>query len=248
MRKVNFIIIAIVAFMFISCGGTTTSYVNTEFWEVDHEFEAPEDWETYTYADAFSIQIPTYMKEQVYDSAIDVQKLKNGVEPYMCVKENTLNDNSLNAGEFAEMTFSARNDSLHNNYARIYIKYMKAYAGDFLDSGKLADLNREDSKEFCDLLIKNQLGNGTLIKILKREMIYTKKGNMALDICYQRVGNTENEGPVTVHIYYLQHTDEAVLMTASYHDKNKVKFRDLFNIVETLDWTHYKSRYTTLDD
>lgn len=73
-------------------------------------------------------------------------------------------------------------------------------------------------------------------------MFLTNKCNMALDLCYQRVGNTENAGPVTVHIYYLQHTDEAVLLTVSYHDKNKEKFKDLFNIVQTLEWSQYKSK------
>lgn len=245
MKKVNLMILAIAAMMFTSCGGNTNSNVTAEFWETDNSFEAPADWKTYSYAGAFSIQIPGYMKENLYESVIDEQKLMNGDDQFMSAQMNTLSNDALNIGESAEMTFSARHDSLHNNYARVYIRYMKATKGDFLDYMDRADLDREDSKAFCDLLLKDQLGTGTLIKVRRREMFLTNKCNMALDLCYQRAGHTENEGPVTVHIYYLQHTDEAVLMTVSYHDKNKEQFKDLFNIVQTLEWSHYKSKNST---
>ena len=242
MKKENLLILAIMPIILASCGSKSNSDVAAEFWETDNSFEAPADWVTYSYADAFSIKVPGYMKERLFESVINEQKLMNGDENYVSAQMNTLCNKPLNIGESAEMTFSARNDSIHNNYARIYIQYMKANNGDFLDYMDLADLDREDSKTFCDLLLKNQLGTGTLIKVRRREMFMTNKCNMALDICYQRVGHTENEGPVTVHIYYLQHTDEAVLMTISYHDKNKVQFKDLFNIVQTLEWNHYKSK------
>ena len=245
MKKVYFILIAFVSILISSCGNSSSrTEAPAEFWETNNDFEAPTDWNIRTYADAFSIKIPNYMKDNLYDTVIDEEKLKNG-DPYcMSASMNTLGDNTLEAGQMAEMTFSARHDSLHNSYARIYIRYMKANDGDFLDYLDRPDLDREDSKAFCDQLIKNVLGTGTLIKVRRRDMFMTNKCNMALDICYQRAGNTENEGPVTVHIYYLQHTDEAVLMTVSYHDKNKEQYKDLFNIVQTLEWKHYKSRRT----
>ena len=245
MKKVAYIIIAIISMTISSCGSSSSkSDVRPEFWETNNDFEAPADWTSYTYADAFSVQIPDYMKENSFETVIDEEKLKSGDEHFMSAQENTLSESALNTGQMAEMTFSARHDSIHNSYARIYIQYMKANDGDFLDYLDRPDLNREDSKAFCDMLIKKQLGSGTLIKVRRRDMFITNKCNMALDICYQRAGNTENEGPVTVHIYYLQHTDEAVLMTVSYHDKNKEQYKDLFNIVQTLEWKHFKSRRT----
>lgn len=247
MKKYNFLLIALIAMFISSCGNSSRTGGPAEFWETNMDFVAPADWKTYTYAGAFSIQIPEYMKENAMESVIDEEKLKNGDEDFTSAKKNTLSENVLSAGQTADMTFSARHDSIHNSYARIAISYMKANNSDFLDYLDCPDLNREDSKQFCDLLIKKQLGSGTLIKVRKREMIFTNKTNYVLDICYQRVGNTENEGPVTVHIYYLQHTDEAVLITVSYHDKNKEQYKDLFNIVQTLEWTHFKSKRTSVN-
>lgn len=245
MKQVAYIFIAIVTMIISSCGGSSyKSDVQAEFWETNNDFDAPMDWKTYTYADAFSIKIPDYMKENIYDTIIDEEKLKNGDEDCMSAQMNTLSESALDPGQTAGMSFSARHDCVHNSYARIYIRYIKANGGDFLDHLDRPNLDREDSKAFCNMLIKEQLGSGTLVKIRRREMFMTNKCNMALDLCYQRVGNTEDEGPVTVHIYYLQHTDEAVLMTVSYHDKNKEQYKDLFNIVQTLEWKNIKSRRT----
>lgn len=242
MKRFQSIVLAIIALVCVSCGNNNATKVEKEFWETNMDFEAPADWETYSYADAFSIQIPNYMKEKEYETFIDPQKVQKGDSNFMSLQENTLGDKPLGIGESADMSFTARNDSAHNSYARIHIQYMKSVMGDFNDSYDLIDMNRADTKEFCDILIKNQLGNGRLIKVRNQEMIFTNKANVALDVCYQREGNTDNEGPVTVHIYYLQHTDEAILLTVSYHDKNKDLYKDLFNIVETIDWTHHKSR------
>lgn len=242
MKRIQLIILAYTAMLFASCGNTATTKVEKEFWETNMDFEAPADWETYSYADAFSIQIPNYMKEKAYETFIDAQKAQKGDSDFMSLQENTLGDKPLEIGESADMSFSARNDSTHNSYARIHIQYMKSAMDSFNDNYDLIDMHRADTKELCDILIKNQLGNGRLIKVRNQEMIFTNKANVALDVCYQREGNTDNEGPVTVHIYYLQNNDEAILLTVSYHDKNKNLYKDLFNIVETIDWTHHKRR------
>lgn len=242
MKRIQFIILVLTAMLYASCGNTAATKVEKEFWETNMEFEAPADWETYSYADAFSIQVPNYMKEKAYETIIDAQKAQIGDSDFMSLQENTLGDKPLEIGESADMSFSARNDSVHNSYARIHIQYMKSTKESFNDNYDLIDMNRADTKEFCDILIKNQLGNGRLIKVRNQEMIFTEKGNVALDVCYQREGNTDNEGPVTVHIFYLQNNDEAILLTVSYHDKNKDLYKDLFNIVETVDWTHHKRR------
>lgn len=182
------------------------------------------------------------MKENSYEAVVDRDKLEKGDENFMSAQKNTLSESPLSPGQTAVMTFSARHDSIHNSYARIFIQYMKANDGDFLDYLDQIDINRNDFKVFCNQLLKTTLGSGKLIKIRRRDTFLTNKTNMAIDICYQRAGVTETEGPVTVHNYYLQHTDEAVLITVSYNDKNKEQYKDLFNIVQTFDWTHFKSK------
>lgn len=240
MNKIYFIVIAIATILLASCSNNDSKKV-AEFWETDNDFEAPADWVTYTYADAFTIKIPKYMKEKQYDLVLNEQNKK--ADPLDCfsLEKNELGKNPLNIGETAFTSFEAYTDSLHNEYARIQIEYIKADRGDFLGSLDYADINSTDSKNFCNALIKSRLGNGKLIKVRTQQMFLTNKANRALDICYQRVGMTEGKGPVTVHIYFLQHTDEAVLITVSYHDNNHKRFKDLFNIVQTLEWIHYKS-------
>lgn len=235
-----FIVIVIV--LFPSCANSSRTDAPLEFWETDNDFEAPANWITYTYADAFKIEIPPYMKENSYEAVVDRDKLEKGDENFMSAQKNTLSESPLSPGQTAVMTFSARHDSIHNSYARIFIQYMKANDGDFLDYLDQIDINRNDFKVFCNQLLKTTLGSGKLIKIRRRDTFLTNKTNMAIDICYQRAGVTETEGPVTVHNYYLQHTDEAVLITVSYNDKNKEQYKDLFNIIQTFDWTHFKSK------
>lgn len=240
-------------FCFISLILPTTACGNNqpprplEFWEVNSDFQAPVNWKQYDYADAFSIKIPTYMHEKTMQVVIDEEKFKNGDDNCFSAEQNTLAEYPLNPGEVAETSFDAdHSDGIHKGYAHIGIMYMKGNTGDFLDYLDNADLTRPDSKEFCDLLIKSQLGSGVLIKVLKKDMVLTNECNMMLDLCYQRAGNTEGEGPVTVHIFYLQHTDEAVRITVSYHDKDKDVYKDLFNIIETLNWTQYKNKKSNL--
>ena len=234
--------IATVIVLFPSCANSSRTDTPLEFWETDNDFETPADWITYTYAAAFKIEIPPYMKENSYETVIDRGKLEKGDENFMSAQKNTLSESPLSSGQTAFMTFSARHDSIHNSYARIFIQYTKANNGDFLDNLDDIDITKDDFKTFCKLLLKTTLGSGKLIKIRRRNAFLTNKTNMAIDICYQRVGVTETEGPVTVHNYYLQHTDEAVLITVSYNDKNKEQYKDLFNIVQTFDWTHFKSK------
>lgn len=239
----NYNLFIIVVMLVSSCSHPPKAEL--EFWETDSNFEAPNDWVEYSFADAFSIQLPKYMSEKAYETVINEEKLKNGNSDFISLEKNTLTNEPLENYGFAETSFYAKNDSTKSIFARVGIKYMKSYIGGFLDQLDRVDMRDSESKTVCDQLIKQQLGSGTLLKIRKQDMSITNKANMFLDICYQRKGNTENEGPVTVHIYLLQHTDEAVQITVSYHDKNKERFKDLFNVVQTLEWKQYKSSKST---
>lgn len=242
MKKLNFFFLAIVTMLISSCANSSRTKTSLEFWETNNDFEAPAEWISYTYGDAFKIKIPPYMKENAYENVFDKNKLEDGNGAFMSAQKNMLSNTPLSSGQTAVMTFSARHDGIHNGYARIFIQYIKANEGDFLDCLDYIDIERADFKAFCNQIIKTTLGAGKLIKIRRKDTFYTHKSNMSIDLCYQRVGVTENNGPVTVHNYFLQNTDEAVLITVSFNDKNKEQYKDLFNIVQTLEWLHFKSK------
>lgn len=230
---------------------TQSSCSNTpkekEFWEVDHDFEVPVDWKSHSYADAFSIMIPPYMKEKLYEiSAIDSSNVNDSFSNHFTMSQCTLTEAPLKAYESAFTSFSAQKDSLHYNYASLRIIYMKGNEGDFLGYLQHIDMHCLDSEKACDMLIKSQLGSGTLIKKRCQETILTNDYSIATDICYQRVGNVKGEGPVTVHIFFLQNLDEAVEIVVSYLDKNQELYKDLFNIVNTFEWKEKKQKRQNL--
>ena len=239
--KKRFLFIVMLLLIFVltlvsSCGSNSVHH-EKEFWEVDGNFQDTVTWNTYSYADAFSIMVPPYMRENQFELVgVDSTKLNNVHDNPFLVNKCTLSDKPLNSHESAFTSFSSKKDSIHNSYASIKIIYMKGDDGDFSDHLQGADLEREDSKQICDQLIKSQLGFGKLIKKRQCDMTFTQNGDMYLDICYQRVGNTKGEGPVTVHIFFIQNMDEAVEIVVSYHDKHHDVYKDLFNIIETFKW------------
>lgn len=215
-----------VSILLSSCGNRETSNIEAEYWRVDETFVSPSDWETREFADAFSLDIPPYMRET-----------------YMADEGHLLTDTPLVPGEWNETSFnSKRNDTAHDNYAHIGIKYLKGNDGDF--NGYLDCLfpSQPEVSQFCDLLIKKQLGTGKLIKVLDKQFICLNDCG-GLDMCYQRVGNTIGEGPVTVHIFFLQNYDEAVQVTVSYHEKNKDAYKDLYNLIATFKWKNKNFNY-----
>lgn len=217
-----------------------------EFWEVDDKFQDTTTWKTYTYAYAyaFSIMIPPYMRPSKYELNIDSTKAKNKNGYPFVLDTCTLSEKPLDSTGNAYIIFR---DSLHESYAYIKINYIKGDNGAFLDHLQSADLDRFDSRQACDMLIKQEIGTGKLIKERRRWMMITQNGDMYLDICYQRVGNTKGEGPVTVHIFLLQNVDEAIEIVASYHDKHRDIYKDLFNIVETFKWKEVKYKRHQLE-
>ena len=221
----------IVVTIFISCKASPQPKEH-EFWEVNYDFDAPATWITHSYAEAFTIQIPPYMDEQSFVLSHNDNDTK--------MEKCTLNNKEYMANQNAFTCFKCKKDSVHNKYAYIKINYLKGNKGDFWVHVCNVDVVSNEFDMFCDNFIKSDLGTGKLITKRKRNIDFTKNGDMMVDICYQRVGNIDGEGPVTVHIFVLQNLDECVILVVSYHDKNKEMYKDLFNIVETFKWNNIK--------
>lgn len=203
-----------------SCGSKDTPAVK-EFWEIDDAFIAPADWQTKEYAKAFIIKLPPYMRENTFFE-----------------EDHALLNEPVETNGWWEETFgSDKKDGIHNSFSWVNIKYMKGNDGDYNGYSDILSMSDPNVDSLCDQLIKYQVGQGKLIKVLSKKLLLLE-GMTALDMCYQRRGNTEGEGPVTVHIFFLQNYNEAVQITVSYHDKNKDVYKDLYNIVATFKWNN----------
>ena len=242
-----FFMIFLVTLGIVTLSSCSNTPKEKEFWEVDPDFVVPVDWESHSYADAFSIMIPPYMKENLYEiGAVDSSNANDSSSNPFIISKCTLTEAPLNTYESAFTSFSAKKDSLQYNYASLKIIYMKGNEGDFLGYLQYIDMYCLDSEKACDMFIKSQLGSGTLIKKRCQETILTNDCSIAMDICYQRVGNVKGGGPVTVHIFFLQNLDEAVEIVVSYLDKNQELYKDLFNIVNTFEWKEKKQKRQNL--
>ena len=67
-----FFMIFLVTLGIVTLSSCSNTPKEKEFWEVDPDFVVPVDWESHSYADAFSIMIPPYMNENLYEiGAVD---------------------------------------------------------------------------------------------------------------------------------------------------------------------------------
>lgn len=186
------------------------------------------------------------MEEDLFEIAESQEKKKATGNPFYMRFHTLTKDTILGTGEMASVTFSPK-DRDNYKYAWVAIYYFKGDESTFepeRDLLKIGPIGLEDSyiKAVCDSMIRRWLGSGTLIKVRARDIIITQLGRVALDLCYQRKGNPVDSGPVTVHIFCLQNVDEAVHIIISYHDKDKDKYKDLFNVINTFDWAYIKKR------
>ena len=208
------------------------------YWKVDISFDAPSNWKTYNYANAFSISIPEYMRPTQTELIIDKDSLNNeeAKNPFG-IAENKLNDEPLKPGEVKTMVFKPdRSLKEYDNYSRIYIEYHQGNNGDFLKRYDMPSLYDPDGILLCKQLIQQCLGTGVLLCVLERTWQPLNAG-MVLDICYRRMGHSKDSGSTTVHIFVLKDFDKSIFMTISYSTKHKEAYKDLFNVVNTIKWT-----------
>lgn len=217
--------IFILSLLLFSCDKKHTKEDKNPYWKVDETFIAPPDWETYTYANAFSISIPPYMRPQSFE-----------LTGLGAIDKNTLTEESLSPGNIGTTSFKPdKSIPGYNNYSRIYIEYRQGNDGDFIKRHDVPDLYNETNIEQSRQLIKTCLGSGILLRVLDRTWLFTNAG-CVFDICYRRAGHTKDSGSTTVHIFILNDYDKQIFMTVSYNTKYKEAYKDLFNIVNTIKW------------
>jgi len=195
-------------------------YGNTFIKMSDDVFEAPIDWKRVVLGDGeFEIQMPAYMRDNSMPHA-----------------EGASNQTYL----FNYRDTTGRNES---HYGRIAVDFIK---------GKPFNLATEyisfkDQYDFWDPIVQQALKGGKGPdgfevpdgKLLNGPHYSELRSNVPIyiyDACYRRGGHIKGEGPVSVHMFFMMNKQEAAIMTISYHDKDSVLFKDLFNVVKTFKW------------
>lgn len=219
------------SFLFLACLLTATScsekkhisdvelYGNT-FIKMSHDvFDAPNDWKTYEFGDGeFEIQIPPYMTDYS-----------------MPQKEGATN-------QTYEFKYMDKDGRLTSHYGRVAVDFIK-------NNFNLATeyLSLKDQYDFWEPIVQRALKGGKGVdgfvypdgKLLNGPICDELRSNAPIRIynaCYRRGGHIKGEGPVSVNMFLLMNKQEAAMITVSYHDKDSVLFKDLFNVVKTFKW------------
>lgn len=195
-------------------------YGNTFIKMSDEVFEAPDDWiRVVLGAGEFEISIPPYMRNNSTD---DVEESTN--QTYIFNYCDTTGRSKYHYGRISVDFIRDQQFNLATEYIPYKDQYdfWKPIVQQALKGGKGPDgLWYPDGKllngPHCSVLYSNAL-------------IYI------YDTCYRRGGHTKGKGPVSVHMSLLMNKKEAAVITVSYHDKDSVLFKDLFNVVKTFKW------------
>lgn len=215
-------------FVVTSCSKKKTDlevYGNTFIKLSDDKFMAPDDWETCILGNGeFQIQIPPYMKES---SPIEVDG--NLTNSYIYNYRDT-----TGKGEY--------------HYGRIAIDYVFDESCPFKKAYYYISTKEQEAfwKPIVEQALKGgdvygmKVPDGKMLNGLHYTFLDQDDGTCIYDAFYRRGGHVKGEGPVSVHMFYMMNKKEATMMTISYHDKDSVLFKDLFNVVKTFKWKmHY---------
>ena len=222
--KNTFIIICL-GLLLVSCEEKCKSefemYGNTFSKISSLHFDVPDNWVKYDLMDnAFSIQVPPYMRETIWDGMDIIDKDKGTT---FCYNDSTLED--------------------EHYYGRVAIDYVTASKGTFFkpDEYALKGETFDVLEKIVDDEIKDrsQLLNGPIFDCSSTNQSYFQNNKPCsthyLDIFYRRKSVTKSS-PVSVHIFLLQNDDKMVKMMISFHDKDSMIFSDLFKIIKTFEW------------
>lgn len=224
MKRIFLFLELLTTILFVGCMKSNTVsdvelYGNTFLHIDDEEFNVPNSWVTHNMFDsAFQIKLPSYMHKSMS------YPMRNGYANTVFTYRDT-----TGTGKY--------------HYGRIGLDY---YRGDFNKADEYISYS-EQEKQLAPVVVRalssrikipdytvpaGKLLNGPFYDshILVRQNLYV------YDASYRRKGNT-GEGPVSCHIFLMMNKTEAVLMTVSYHDKDSVLFKNLFNSVKTFEWT-----------
>ena len=226
MKKFYYIAFSYVLVLMVGCSdkknlSDVLIYGNSFIYIDDTEFEPPADWKTHKFFyGAFQIQLPPYMFKT--DSA--------SLSEEFCSSSVFMYRDSLNDEEF--------------HYARISIDY---YYNPYVDYNMANEvLNIESQKEIMWPIVKRNIRGGKRIAgfVTKNDNIINGPFYRVLklskhrqfkvhDAFYRRAGHGD---PVSCHLYLLMNKKECTMMMVSYHDRDSLIFKNLFNVVKTFKW------------
>lgn len=221
------VLLLVTCFLVItSCSKKKTDlelYGNTFIKLSDDKFIVPNDWKNCILGDGeFQIQIPPYMKES----------------PFIGVDGNQTNSYIYNYQD------TTGNGDYH--YGRIAIDYVFDEKNPF--SKAYNYVSTKDQEAFWKPVVEQALKggdyygikvpDGKILNGLHYNFLSLDDGTIIYDAFYRRGGHTKAEGPVSIHMFYMMNKKEATMMTISYHDKDSVLFKDLFNVVKTFKWNN----------
>lgn len=194
-------------------------YGNTFIKMSDSSFDVPDDWKSYVLGDGeFELKMPPYMTD---DSMPHVEGEAN--QTYLFNYRDTTERGESHYGRIGV-------DFIKNNFnlATDYISFKDQY--DFWEpivQRALKGRKLADGFEVPD----GKLLNGPHINELRSNVPI-----LIYNACYRRGGHIKGKGPVSVNMFFMMNKQEATMITISYHDKDSVLFKDLFNVVKTFKW------------
>lgn len=194
-------------------------YGNTFIKMSDEVFEVPNDWKHIVLGDGeFEIQIPPYMR---YYLTPDIENAT--YQMYVLNYRDTTERREYHYGRIGIDFMRNQQFNLATDYISVNDQYnfWKPIVRQAL-KGRTGP----DGFHYPD----GKLLNGPHCSVLFN---YPMR---IYNTCYRRGGHTKGKGPVSVNMFLLMNKQEAVIMTISYHDKDSVLFKDLFNVVKTFRW------------
>ena len=225
MKRIFLFLALLTTILFVGCMKSNTVsdvelYGNTFLHIDDEDFNAPDSWVTHNMFDsAFQIKLPSYMHKSMS------YPMRNGYA-------NTI------------FTYRDTTSTGKYHYGRIGLDY---YSGDFNKAAEY--ITYSEQEKILAPIVERALSSRIKIpdytvsagKLLNgpfydSHLLMGHPFFYVYDASYRRKGNT-GEGPVSCHIFLMMNKTEAVLMTVSYHDKDSVLFKNLFNSVKTFEWT-----------
>lgn len=194
-------------------------YGNTFIKMSDDVFDAPSDWKSYVLGDGeFEIQLPSYMRDNSMPHMDDAAN-----QTYLFNYRDTTGRNESHYGRVA-IDFIKNNFNLATDYVSLKEQYdfWEPIVQQALKGGKGADGFEVPDGKLLNGPICDELRSNVPVRIY--------------NACYRRGGHIKGEGPVSVNMFLLMNKQEAAMLTISYHDKDSVLFKDLFNVVKTFKW------------
>ena len=212
-------------FIVTSCGRMYSDkdiYGNTFIKLSDEDFNAPIDWKDCILGNGeFQIKIPPFMKDS---SPIKVDE-KTTTSSYIYNYQDSTKNREYHYGRIAVDFIVEESRPFNNAYIPIQFNEQEAFwkpiVEQALKGGDKYGINVPDGK---------------LLNGIHYDRLSLKDGTNINDAFYRRGGHTKGEGPVSVHMFFLMNKKEAAMLTISYHDKDSVLFKDLFNVVKTFKW------------